>query len=126
MITASISVLDYAARYRQELLFNRYQARRDQIRKFDGSPAFQPQDGFRGDVLARYQPKGSPLLSGYLLGERVLHGHAAALDVRHGDGRAILIGFRPQWRGQPFGTFSVPFNAALFHGAVAAAKESAP
>jgi Zinc carboxypeptidase len=93
---------------------------------FDGSPAFQPQDGFRGDVLARYQPKGSPLLSGYLLGERVLHGHAAALDVRHGDGHAILIGFRPQWRGQPFGTFRVLFNAALFHGAVAAAKGSAP
>jgi hypothetical protein len=91
---------------------------------FDGSPAFQPQDGFRGEVLARYQIKGSPLLSGYLLGERVLHGHAAALDVRHGDGHVILIGFRPQWRGQPFGTFRVLFNAALFHGS-AASKGSA-
>jgi Zinc carboxypeptidase len=91
---------------------------------FDGSPAFQPQDGFRGEVLARYQVKGSPLLSGYLLGERVLHGHAAALDVRHGDGHVILIGFRPQWRGQPFGTFRVLFNAALFHGS-AASKGSA-
>ena len=37
---------------------------------FDGSPAFQTQEGFRGDVLARYQSKGSPLLSGYLLGEK--------------------------------------------------------
>jgi hypothetical protein len=26
----------------------------------------------------------------------------------------ILIGFRPEWRGQPFGTFRVLFNAALF------------
>jgi hypothetical protein len=85
---------------------------------FDDSPVFEPQDGFRGDVLARYQPKGSPLLSGYLLGDRFLHGHAAALDVRHGDGHVILIGFRPQWRGQPFGTFRVLFNAALFHGVV--------
>jgi Zinc carboxypeptidase len=87
---------------------------------FDGSPAFQMQEGFRGAVLARYEPKGSPLLSGYLLGEKVLQGQAAALDVRHGDGRVILIGFRPQWRGQPFGTFRVLFNAALFHGASAA------
>ena len=93
---------------------------------FDDSAAFQPQDGFRGDVLARYQPKGSPLLSGYLLGERFLHGHAAALDVRLGDGHVILIGFRPQWRGQPFGTFRVLFNAALFHGASAAAAKGTP
>jgi hypothetical protein len=83
---------------------------------FDDSPAFQPLEGFLGDVLARYEPKGSPLLSGYLLGDRFLHGHAAALDVRHGGGHVILIGFRPQWRGQPFGTFRVLFNAALFHG----------
>jgi hypothetical protein len=93
---------------------------------FDDSPAFQPQDGFRGDVLARYQAKGSPLVSGYLLGERYLHGQAAALDVRHGDGHVILIGFRPQWRGQPFGTFRVLFNAALFHGAPAAAAKGTP
>ncbi|MGH9311855.1 MAG: M14 family zinc carboxypeptidase [Vicinamibacterales bacterium] len=93
---------------------------------FDGSPAFQPQDGFRGDVLARYEPKGSPLLSGYLLGERFLQGHAAALDVRHGDGHVILIGFRPQWRGQPFGTFRVLFNAVLFHGAPAAGAKGTP
>jgi hypothetical protein len=32
----------------------------------------------------------------------------------------VLIGFRPQWRGQPIGTFRVLFNAALFHGALAA------
>jgi hypothetical protein len=26
----------------------------------------------------------------------------------------VLLGFRPQWRGQPFGTFRTVFNAALF------------
>jgi hypothetical protein len=79
----------------------------------ESSPAFETGDGFAGDVLARYQPAGSPLLSGYLLGERFLHGRAAALDVSHGQGHIVLLGFRPQWRGQPFGTFRVVFNAVL-------------
>jgi hypothetical protein len=80
----------------------------------DGSPVFEPQEGFRGSILARYQDSGSPLLSGYLIGENYLHGKAAALDVPLGDGHVVLIGFRPEWRGQPFGTFKVLFNAALF------------
>jgi hypothetical protein len=79
----------------------------------DFSPVFETEEGFKGTVLARYAESGSPLLSGYLIGERRLHGKAAALDVQLGDGHVILIGFRPQWRGQPFGTFKVLFNAAL-------------
>jgi hypothetical protein len=80
----------------------------------DGSPVFETLDGFKGTVLARYQESGSPLLSGYLIGEDYLHGRAAALDVPLGDGHVVLLGFRPEWRGQPFGTFRVLFNAALF------------
>ncbi len=38
----------------------------------------------------------------------------------HGAGRVILLGLKPQWRGQPFGTFKILFNAALYSGAVAA------
>jgi len=80
----------------------------------DSSPVFEPQDGFKGTVLARYQESGSPLLSGYLIGEKYLQGKAAALDVPLDAGHVVLIGFRPEWRGQPFGTFKVLFNAALF------------
>jgi hypothetical protein len=84
------------------------------------SPAFATAPGFEGTVLAKYRAAGSPLLSGYLLGEKYLNGAAAAVDARHGDGHVVLIGFKPQWRGQPFGSFKVLFNAALFHGELAA------
>ena len=36
----------------------------------DRSPAFTTEEGFEGRVLAKYAPEGSPLLSGYLLGEQ--------------------------------------------------------
>ena len=87
---------------------------------FDRSPVFTTEEGFEGAVIASYGPDGSPLLSGYLLGEEHLQGQAAAVDVRLGGGHVILLGFRPQWRGQPRGTFRVLFNAVLFHGALAA------
>jgi hypothetical protein len=80
----------------------------------DGSPVFEPQNGFTGTVLARYEESGSPLQSGYLIGEQYLQGKAAALDVPLDAGHVVLIGFRPEWRGQSFGTFRVLFNAALF------------
>jgi hypothetical protein len=47
------------------------------------------------------------------VGEKFLHGKAAALQVQHEAGRVVLLGFRPQWRGQPFGTFRVIFNAVM-------------
>jgi hypothetical protein len=80
----------------------------------DGSPVFETLEGFTGRVLAKYQETGSPLLSGYLIGDKYLHGKAAALDVELDHGHVVLLGFRPQWRGQPFGTLRVLFNSALF------------
>ena len=83
------------------------------------SPVFSTEKDFRGHVLAKYPDVGSPLLSGYFLGEKHVQGYAAALDVAHGEGHVVLLGMRPQWRGQPFGTFKVLFNAALYSKAVA-------
>ena len=79
----------------------------------DGSPVFDTLEGFKGTVLARYAESGSPLLSGYLIGEKYLYGKAAAVEAEVDQGRVILIGFRPQWRDQSFGTFRVLFNAAM-------------
>ena len=89
---------------------------------FDSSPVFAPQEGFRGAVVAAYPTEGSPLMSGYLQGPEHIDGWGAEVVADHGDGHVVLIGFRPQWRGQPFGTFRVLFNSVLFHGQVARAQ----
>ena len=80
----------------------------------DSSPVFETLEGFKGKVLAKYPETGSPLLSGYLIGEKFLQGKAAALDVELDQGHVVLLGFRPEWRAQSFGTFRVVFNAAIY------------
>ncbi len=80
---------------------------------FDSGPAFVVGSGVKATVLAKYQDTGSPLMSGYLLGEKYLNGKAAALEIEHGAGRIVMLGFRPQWRGQTTGSFKMIFNALL-------------
>jgi len=63
------------------------------------------------EIVARYAE--DPLRSGYLLGREKIAGRAALLDVPYGRGRVVLVGFRPQHRGQSWGTFKVLFNALL-------------
>ena len=53
------------------------------------------------------------LQSGWLLGEQVIAKKAAAVAVRYGQGKVVLIGFRPQHRDQTHGTFKLVFNALL-------------
>ena len=40
MVAGSMSVLDTAARYRETLLYNRYQAARDNVKRFEQEPPF--------------------------------------------------------------------------------------
>ena len=64
------------------------------------------------DILASYVERDI-LQSGWLLGEQVIAKKAAAVSVKHGAGKVVLIGFRPQNRAQTHGTFKLVFNALL-------------
>ncbi|HVT37448.1 MAG TPA: M14 family zinc carboxypeptidase [Gemmatimonadaceae bacterium] len=91
-------------------------------------PAFTTTDGFDGVALAKFQPEGSPLRSGFLTpgAEKYLQGAAAALDVRLGAGHVLLFAFNPNWRGQPTGSFRMIFNALFFGKDVAAQARGTP
>jgi hypothetical protein len=85
----------------------------DTIVMFEGGPAFDTKTDFKGAVLARYPRERSPLASGYLIGPDRLEGKAAALDVEVGKGHVILLGFKPQWRGQSHAAYKFFMNALL-------------
>lgn len=52
------------------------------------------------------------LMSGWALGEeRYIKNKSAMAHVPHGDGDIVLFGFRPQFRGQPRGTYKLIFNS---------------
>lgn len=57
------------------------------------------------------------LASGWISGERIVLGKAALVEARHGAGRVVLFGFRPQHRGQTFGTFKFVLNAVYLGSA---------
>jgi hypothetical protein len=64
------------------------------------------------EILTTYVERDL-LQSGWLLGEQVIAKKAAAVSVKHGAGKVVLIGFRPQHRDQTHGTFKLVFNALL-------------
>ncbi len=78
---------------------------------FERGPAFATKSGFKGTVLARYPRDRSPLMSGYLAGPDKLEGQIAALDAEYGKGHVLLLGFKPQWRGQSHAAYKFFFNA---------------
>jgi hypothetical protein len=53
------------------------------------------------------------LQSGWLLGEEIIARKAAMVSAQYGEGKVVLIGFRPQHRAQTHGTFKVVFNALV-------------
>jgi glutamine amidotransferase-like uncharacterized protein len=77
---------------------------------FINGSAFEVTDTQRVRVIARYASTNL-LRSGWLLGEERLKGKVALAEVPLGRGRVILFGFRPQHRGQTWGTFPFIFNA---------------
>jgi hypothetical protein len=76
------------------------------------TPALAPTDHPKPRFAARFAEK-DVLYSGWLLGEAKIAGKGAVVDAPHGHGRVVLIGFRSQFRAQPYGTFKVLFNALL-------------
>ena len=52
------------------------------------------------------------LMSGWAMGEdRYLKDKSAMVQIPHDKGNIILFGFRPQFRGQPRGTYKLIFNS---------------
>ena len=82
-----------------------------------GNEDIQPSPQPPVEVIARYA-KNDLLMSGWALGEdQYIADKAAMLRVRHGEGNVILFGFRPQFRGQPRGTYKLIFNS-IYSGTI--------
>ena len=77
---------------------------------FTNSSAFEIADESKVKTIAKYAAKDS-LLSGWTLGEKYLNGKTALAEMSYGKGKIVLFAFRPQHRGQTFGTFPFIFNA---------------
>jgi hypothetical protein len=82
------------------------------------SPAFELQPVFadRPAVAVAVYTAEQPLQSGWILGQKLLDRRAALVVAPFGKGEAVLFGFRPQFRGQTYGTFKLVFNAIHLAG----------
>jgi hypothetical protein len=82
---------------------------------FTNSSAFEATDSARVRVVARYA-KDDVLASGWLRGEDRIRDQIALAQVEMGKGRIVLFAFRPQHRGQTWGTFPFIWNAVNLAG----------
>jgi hypothetical protein len=76
---------------------------------FINSSAFEATDS-SVRVIARYA-KENVLRSGWLLGESKVRGQIALAETPLGKGRVVMFAFRPQHRGQTWGTLPLIWNA---------------
>jgi hypothetical protein len=78
---------------------------------FDIAPSF----GAKKEAKSVVQYAGDNLLmSGWIHGEKLIKDRSAVLDVAYEKGRLVLLGFAVQFRGQPYGTFKLLFNAIFY------------
>ncbi len=85
------------------------------------SPAWEVPSGSKDAVVIRY-PADHVLASGWLLGESYLEGRAALVEVPMGQGRAVLFGFRPQYRAQSYQAFKLFFNSLVLNNVPSSAR----
>jgi len=79
-----------------------------------GRPLVELPQASRFDSIVNYAAEDI-LMSGWATGTEHIATKSAMARVPHGDGEVIVFGFRPQFRGQPRGTYKLLFNA--LHGA---------
>ncbi|MFP3952020.1 MAG: M14 family zinc carboxypeptidase, partial [Candidatus Bathyarchaeia archaeon] len=82
---------------------------------FWNTPVFEIQPQMNNedfDVVATY-PERDILRSGWLIGEDEIKEKIAVLTKKQGEGKIVLIGFRPQHRAQTHGTYKLVFNNLL-------------
>ena len=83
---------------------------------FENGPAFDVLDSSVVRVIGRYPAQPDKVLrSGWVLHPERVAGRAALLEVHVGQGRVVLFGFRPQYRGQSLATYPLLFNSLQLH-----------
>ena len=75
----------------------------------DSDNALEPRNQ-NVSIVARY-PETNMLLSGWMVGEKVLANRAAVVEAKLGRGKVVLLGLRGQHRGQTHGTYKLLFNS---------------
>jgi len=86
---------------------------------FDNSCAFNIMPSFdskKPPQSAAQYPEESPLMSGWIYGDKIIRQKATITDIPYGEGKIILLGFPVQYRSQSYGTFKLLFNSIFYAG----------
>ena len=83
---------------------------RGDVEELRRNPAVIP-EALRPRTLVRFGDADDLLISGLLEHGEQLARRAAVVEVPVGKGHVLLIGFKPQWRGQSHAAYKFFFNA---------------